>query len=191
MALSRRKQHILVEPTITAVAPTADGPPLAGAGAGGDIEWSVHRVLPRMVPDLKRVFPGVDAIDEVLVIPTFQKCRCDLIADGPGPDAEKDRLLETFVRWATAVCKQLREKGYWADLTDPCSGLPVLSERGGSFYPDVIGGQMLLNYDMIDTGCCKLLSHPKWQTSTYPATLFAAAPLEKVVTLLKSPTGTE
>lgn len=73
------------------------------------------------------------------------------------------------------------------DLTDPCSGLPVLSERGGSYYPDVIGGQMLLNYDIIDTGCCKLLSHPKWHTKVYPATLFTTAPLEAVVPLLAKP----
>jgi len=35
---------------------------------------------------------------------------------------------------------------------------------------------MLLRYDMIDTGCCKLISHPDWQTKVYPATLFTSAP---------------
>lgn len=73
------------------------------------------------------------------------------------------------------------------DLTDPCSGLPVLSERGGEFYPDVIGGQMLLSYDVIDTGCCKLLSHPRWQTKVYPATMFSNAPLEILTPLLARP----
>jgi len=71
------------------------------------------------------------------------------------------------------------------DLADPCSGLPVLGERGGSFYPDVIGGQMLLNYDVIDTGCCKLLAHPRWHTRVYPATLFTTAPLDVATAVLR------
>eukprot|EP00035_Acanthoeca_spectabilis_P006267 m.122593 g.122593 ORF g.122593 m.122593 type:complete len:175 (-) comp13425_c0_seq4:65-589(-) len=169
--MSKRKEHIEVEPTVN---------------ESCGIEYSVHRILPRMIPDLERVFPGVD-LTNTLVVPTFQECKCDLIANGPEPDAEKDRLLETFVAWAKVVCAALRADGHWADLTDPCSGLPVLSERGGSYYPDVIGGQMLLNYDIIDTGCCKLLSHPKWHTKVYPATLFTTAPLEAVVPLLAKP----
>jgi hypothetical protein len=69
-----------------------------------------------------------------------------------------------FVMWAKKVCTSLQQKGHWADLTDPCSGYPIFGERGPGWYPDVIGGQMLLQYSMIDTGCCKLIAHPKWQT---------------------------
>eukprot|EP00041_Stephanoeca_diplocostata_P020910 m.478353 g.478353 ORF g.478353 m.478353 type:complete len:174 (+) comp21692_c0_seq3:232-753(+) len=165
---SKRKDHILLSPTFN---------------EKRKIEYSVHRVLPRMVPDLQPVFPGTD-ISDVLIIPTFQECKCDLVAFGPEPDAEKDRLLENFVDWAKSVCKALHELGHWADLTDPCSGCPVFGERGSGVYPDVIGGQMLLAYDMVDTGCCKLLSHPKWQTKVYPATIFTKAPLEVVAPLL-------
>jgi len=169
--VSRRKEHQLVDPT------------MSGATA---IEYSIHKVLPRMIPDLEKVFPGVD-LTEALVIPTFQQCKCDLVANGPEPDAEKDRLLESFVAWSRAICTKLRDMGHWADLTDPCSGLPVYTERGGSFYPDVIGGQMLLAYDMIDTGCCKLLSHPRWQTKVYPATMFTTAPLDVATAILANP----
>ena len=27
-----------------------------------------------------------------------------------------------------------------------------------------MGAQALLRYDVVDTGCCKILSHPRWQT---------------------------
>lgn len=147
------------------------------------IEYSVHKVLPRMKEDLQRVFPDVD-ITNCLIIPTFQKCNCDLVASGPVADAEKDRLLENFVDWAKACCETLQAKGHWADLTDPCSGYPVYGERGPGWYPDVIGSQMLLRYDMIDTGCCKLISHPDWQTQVYPATLFTSAPYDLVLEAL-------
>lgn len=142
---SKRKDHILLSPTLN---------------ESRKIEYSVHRVLPRMVTDLTPVFPGTD-ISDVLIIPTFQECNCDLVAFGPEPDAEKDRLLENFVEWAKSICKAIHElvlclltlswilisanclfvslntdvywelgppirsQGYWADLTDPCSGCPV------------------------------------------------------------------
>lgn len=40
----------------------------------------------------------------------------------------------------------------------------MLGSRSASFYPDVVGAQKLLHYDMLDTGCCKLISHPHWGT---------------------------
>eukprot|EP00038_Savillea_parva_P026634 m.55409 g.55409 ORF g.55409 m.55409 type:complete len:112 (+) comp7600_c0_seq2:241-576(+) len=106
--MSKRKEAILVPPTMN---------------DSCGIEYSVHKVLPRMVEDLQRVFPSVD-LSEVLIIPTFQKCRCDLIANGPEPDAEKDRLLETFVSWAKAVCSSLRDAGHWAVLLHPNPNQP-------------------------------------------------------------------
>lgn len=30
-----------------------------------------------------------------------------------------------FVGWGKEICQKLRDRGYWADLTDPCSGYPV------------------------------------------------------------------
>eukprot|EP00729_Bicosta_minor_P018760 gene18760-32336_t len=142
--------------------------------------WNSHLLFgdvisfnqPRMKEDLGRVFPGVDMAN-MLIVPTFQPCKCDLVAMGPEPEAEKDRLLENA-------------QGHWADLTDPCSGFPVYGERGPGWYPDVIGSQMLLQYTMLDTGCCKLIAHPRWQTKVYPATLFTTAPLEIVKAYLKA-----
>ena len=47
--MSKRKEHVLVQPTLN---------------AAHAIEYSVHRVLPRMLPDIEKVFPGIP-LDEV------------------------------------------------------------------------------------------------------------------------------
>lgn len=156
-------------------------PPTVNARVG--IEYSVHLGTKRMIPELERVFPGVE-LASCFVVPTFQECKSDMVSNGDAQDREKDELLENFVSWARGICVKLREMGHWADLTDPCSGYPVLGERGPGWYPDVIGSQMLLGYDVIDTGCCKLLAHPKWQTKVYPATLFSTAPLDVLAAAL-------
>jgi hypothetical protein len=62
------------------------------------------------------------ATSQAIVVPTFQECKCDLIANGPEPDAEKDRLLENFTEWAIGVCTALRGMGYWAVSQPTCDG---------------------------------------------------------------------
>ena len=37
-------------------------------------------------------------------------------------------------------------------------------ERGASIYPDVLGAQMFLKYDVISANCCSILSHPLFGT---------------------------
>jgi len=56
--------------------------------------------------------------------------------------------------------------------------LQVLTARGPSPYPDVHGCLSLLPYQQIDFGGCTLISHPRWGTHAYPATLFTTAPFE-------------
>ena len=65
--------------------------------------------------------------------------------------------------------------GYWFDLTDPTSGLPVISRAGSALYPDVDGAAALLRYPTIQAGCCRVISHPHWGTSIYPFTFFTNA----------------
>ena len=88
------------------------------------IEYSVHRPSPAFLRELCLVFPGVD-MATILVIPTMQRAKGDLVADSPNAAEEKDRLLEVFCEWATCVCDYIKEHGAWADFTDPCSGFPV------------------------------------------------------------------
>jgi hypothetical protein len=124
---------------------------------------------------------------DVHIIPTFQRCQWDLVGTGPHVEAEKDEKLVNFYHWAVTVCHRLRRQGYWADLTDPASGYPVLGQRGSSIYPDAHGANRLLAYDLMNTGCCSVLLHPRWGSQVYPATVFARAPshlINQVITEL-------
>lgn len=47
-------------------------------------------------------------------------------------------------------------------------------------YSEVEGLSVLLGFRTANAGCCKVVLHPKWGTSVYPATLFARAPREAV-----------
>ncbi|GAB4816225.1 hypothetical protein N2152v2_003271 [Parachlorella kessleri] len=121
----------------------------------------------------------------MLVIPTCQHATLDLVQRGEKVEAEKDRLLERFMSFAKPICEKLEAAGYWADYIDPCSGLPMIHKETGSVYGEVEALITLLGYKSQNAGCCKVVLHPRWGSSVYPASLFAKAPLEAVQQAVK------
>mmetsp|Transcript_15720 Transcript_15720/g.32208 ORF Transcript_15720/g.32208 Transcript_15720/m.32208 type:complete len:210 (-) Transcript_15720:42-671(-) len=123
---------------------------------------------------------------ELLAIPTNQKAREDLVAVGDHIEEEKDRLLNVFINFGRDLCTKLRSQGYWADFIDPCSGLPMLTLGCNKVYSEVDGMECLLNYKAHNAGFCKILTHPKWGSAVYPATIFAFCPVTVANQILAS-----
>ena len=48
----------------------------------------------------------------------------------------------------------------------------MISRESMGIYSEVAGFQTLLNYQIHNAGCCKILLHPQWRSSCYPATMF-------------------
>ena len=48
-------------------------------------------------------------------------------------------------------------------------------------YGEVDALTTLLQYKTTNTGCCKVVHHPKWGTAVYPSTLFTTAPVDELV----------
>ena len=93
---------------------------------------------------------------------------------------EKDRRLYKFMAWANKLSDALEARGAWADPIDPCSGLPTRSTRSGAVYSEVDGIRAVLPYSTFQAGPCLVVSHPRWATSCYPASLFTNATAEQV-----------
>ncbi|GAQ88723.1 hypothetical protein KFL_004540080 [Klebsormidium nitens] len=144
------------------------------------MEYSVHTCPRQYKSDLEAIFPGVRVMD-LLIIPTCQNSEVDLVRTGEVIEEEKDRLLEIFVDFAKQVCELLISQGHWADYLDPASGLPMIHKDTNTVYSEVDALSTLLHYTCQNAGCCKVILHPKWGSSVYPATLFAKAPLEVVL----------
>lgn len=160
------------------------------------LQLSIHRCPKSMLKDVQLVFPQLsksssppDAEQQLWIIPVFQKCLVDILGTGQAVEEEKARCLENFYLFGLSICRAVVQAGWWADITDPASGLPMLSsyssdEGPRGFYPDVHGCQRLLGYELTNCGCCAVLSHPKYGTRVYPSTIFAQCPLEVLKQLL-------
>jgi len=121
-----------------------------------------------------------------LILPTIQKSRVVTVRFGVEVEEEKDRCLEYFADFARPLCEFLRSQGHWADYIDPSSGLPVMTPHCTRPYSEVAGFEHLLIYKTQNAGCCcKILLHPRWGSSCYPATTFTTAPLKKVQAAIK------
>mmetsp|Transcript_16586 Transcript_16586/g.21518 ORF Transcript_16586/g.21518 Transcript_16586/m.21518 type:complete len:180 (+) Transcript_16586:89-628(+) len=165
----QRSQNVLQYPRLT-----RDG-----------MEVSVHGAPRALLRELKSVFSGREFEEGCLAIPTCQQTQEDLVNIGEGVEVEKDRCLNVFSDFARSVCAQLTALGHWADYIDPCSGLPMLSPNNNSVYSEVEGMQLLLRYGVLNAGMCRVLLHPVWGSSVYPATMFTTAPYEVVSKILE------
>lgn len=91
-----------------------------------------------------------------------------------------------FMEFGEELCARICAQGYWADYIDPCSGLPMLTRSCNKVYSEVDGMECLLNYRAYQAAGCKVLTHPKWGSAVYPATIFCYAPRAIVEEILKS-----
>jgi hypothetical protein len=94
-------------------------------------------------------------------------------------------LLLQFIEFGRDLCERILALGYWADFVDPCSGLPMLSRDCNKVYSEVDGMECLLNYKAYNAGFCKILTHPKWGSAVYPATIFAYGPRAEIMRLVQ------
>jgi hypothetical protein len=167
------------------------------SGSLNALECSVHNLPKALMREFRHVFGDsylhhdfdndkTDESRELLAIPTNQRARQDLVAVGDAVETEKDRLLNVFMEFGEDLASKIRAKGYWADYIDPCSGLPMLSTDCNKVYSEVDGMECLLNYKSYNAGFCKILTHPKWGSAVYPATMFAHAPTSVVLQLVNA-----
>ena len=167
------------------------GPYALDKGDGNTIEVSVHTLPKPLQREFNHVFhesnlnlEGMSSDAVFLAIPTNQQARVDLVAVGDHIEEEKDRLLNVFMELARDICLKIRERGYWADYIDPCSGLPMLTLDCSKVYSEVDGMECCLGYKSYNAGFCKILTHPRWGSAVYPATMFCYAPKDVVMEII-------
>ncbi|KAJ1856879.1 hypothetical protein GGH12_000116 [Coemansia sp. RSA 1822] len=182
---SRSKNRTLVGPVVATFPLASSLPqilcdlsvPVDTSDPSVTMQYSVHICPRQMRRELELVFPDVvGRKEELIVIPTFQRTQTSMVSYAVETQTEKDAKLHQFYRWSGEFVSRLRKHGYWADVTDPMSGMALFTTCGPSLYPDVEGAEVLLRYAPLNLGMCFVLLHPQWGTHVYPATAFTLAP---------------
>jgi len=156
------------------------------------IEVATHKPNPALKRELDHFLHALIASDDspvksssdVLVITTCQESKAELLQWDDEAAREKDRLLNTFARFASDLAAKLKALGYWADYADPASGL-LANSPGQVIWPEVQAMERLRGFQKTKAGPCHIILHPKWGSRVYPATMFTNAPDEVVRRVLQ------
>nr|XP_006821067.1 PREDICTED: methylmalonic aciduria and homocystinuria type D homolog, mitochondrial-like isoform X2 [Saccoglossus kowalevskii] len=128
------------------------------------------------------LFPEGDLIDDNLTVITLcQKTKNDMSGWSPSVEEERDELTSYFITGAQEICDLLKAEGYWADFVDPSSGLAYNASHTNATLFETDERYKHFGFEIIDLGCCKVLSHPLWGTHAFLGSLFTSAPTDSPI----------
>lgn len=138
------------------------------------MQYSVHAPSQYICRHLGKLLPTWSR-PAAAVLVVLQPCSCDLSHKTPSTEDQKRTLRERFLQFGYRVAAQLQQLGHLADIFDPCTGLPLLSQPGQLRLDDVAVAQAVLGYEAVDRHGCSVILHPTWGSSVYPSTLLSSA----------------
>lgn len=138
------------------------------------IEYSIHIPSEFISTHVCQLLP--DWLVPVLsVILVFQHCPVLLVEKTTETEFHKRQLRAQFVRLGRQIVLYLQQLGYQAEIFDPCTGYPLLSQPGPIRLDDVALVHTSLGYPLTETGGCWMIEHPMWGNAVYPSVLFSSA----------------
>lgn len=134
---------------------------------------NIHRDLGELFPQDQQVGGAKD----ITVITLSQHTEHDMSGWSEAVEAEREQLLDKFVRSCKQICEALKQRGYWCDFVDPSSGKPYYSAHTNATMFETDEKYKSLGFDIEDLGCCKVIRHLTWGTHAYVGSLFTDAPM--------------
>lgn len=138
------------------------------------IEYSVHIPSEFINTNVCQLLP--DWLVPVLsVIIVLQHCPVLLVEKTTETEFHKQQLRAQFVQFGRHIVLSLQHKGYRAEIFDPRTGYPILSQPGPLRLDDVAIVQTSLGYPLIKAGGCRIIEHPTWGNAVFPSVLLSSA----------------
>lgn len=138
------------------------------------MQCSVHYPSPFIQRHSAKLLPTwTRPVGSVIVM--LQPTGCDLAERSTTTEEQKQQLRQRFLQVGQAIALHLQAQGHLADLFDPKTGYPVLSQPGSLALDDVAVVQACLGYPINFLKDCCVLLHPRWGSAVYPSVLMSSA----------------
>lgn len=138
------------------------------------VEYSVHIPSEFISTNVCQLLPDwVVPVLSVLIV--FQHSPVLLADKTMETEFHKQQLRSQFMQLARHVVLSLKRKGYRAEIFDPRTGYPILSQPGHLRLDDVAVVQKSLGYPLTHTGGCRIIEHPSWGKAVFPSILLSSA----------------
>jgi len=142
------------------------------------LELKAYQCPKSLMNDFQNYF-RLNSIGEtpLTVITVSFKTENDMATWTSQVDAEREVLTQQFVETAQEVCKNFEEEGFWADFIDPTSGRLFNSPYTHAVFYETDERYQKLGFEIVDYGCCKVISHHEWGTKAYVGCILTNASL--------------
>jgi enamine deaminase RidA (YjgF/YER057c/UK114 family) len=152
------------------------------------MQYSLHPPSPFISKHCKQLLPEWSQPVRSLLI-VIQPSPVPLIPQTAETEACKQALRQKFLAFGLKVAAILQQQGYLADVFDPRSGFPVLSQAGSLRLDDVAVASRCLGYPTALVANCTLVRHPTWGEAVYPSTLVSSAQAEVISAAIDAADG--
>ncbi|KAL9967087.1 hypothetical protein ACROYT_G025250 [Oculina patagonica] len=143
----------------------------------GTVECSVQQCPSFLHQGFMELFPDIGVhVGQLTVVSISQHTNNDMSAWSPDVEEERESLMSSFVESAKEICDSLLAAGYWADFIDPSSGTAFFGPHTNSTLFETDERYNHLGFNIMDLGCCKVISHRVWGAFAFVGTIFTNAP---------------
>lgn len=144
-----------------------------------NFELKAYKCPQSLIKDFQTYFRTQSIGDAPLTIIALSfKSQNDMATWSSQVESERETLIAKFVDTAKQLCLLLENEGFWADYIDPSSGQPFKSNLNHSTFYETDERYRQLGFEIVDYGCCKVISHHTWGTKTYVGCLLTTANVE-------------
>lgn len=152
------------------------------------MQYSVHppseficKYCDQLLPDWS------NPVRSIVVI--LQPAELELADHTPEAENCKHQLRQRFLEIGLKIIAHLKSLGHSAEVFDPRTGLPILSQAGSLRLDDVAVVRSSLGYDSTQIGACSTIVHPLWGSAVYPSILMSSADTRLVESTVSEVTG--
>jgi hypothetical protein len=121
-------------------------------------------------------------VRSILVV--LQPVQMELTHRTSETELHKQQLREQFLQFGLQLVETLQALGHSAEVFDPRTGFPLLSQAGLLPLDDVAVVRSSLGYGAMKFGACSTIVHPEWGSAVYPSILMSSAETGTVASLV-------
>jgi hypothetical protein len=138
------------------------------------IEYSIHIPSDFISTNVCQLLPEwLVPVLSVLIV--LQHCPVFLGEKTAETEFHKQQLRAQFVQLGRRIVLKLNQLNYQAEIFDPRTGFPLLSQPGSLRLDDVAVIKASLDYPLTEIGGCWIIDHPTWGSAVFPSVLLSAA----------------
>ncbi len=152
------------------------------------MQYSVHPPSEFIGQHYKKLLPRWSVpVRSVLIV--LQPATVQLAQQSLETELQKHYLRSRFLDFGLEIADHLRRVGHAADVFDPRTGFPILSEAGSIPLDDVAVVRSSLGYGTLQIGDCFTIVHPDWGSAVYPSILMSSADRSCVTSIVNGVEG--